>query len=39
MNTLEKLYVYNISKKDQQLYDLHTASLNPAFSTLGCCDA
>jgi len=34
MNTVEKFYIYDIIKKDQQLYELPTTTPNPTFSTL-----
>jgi len=34
MNTVEKFYIYDVSKKDQQLYELPTTTPNPNFNTL-----
>ena len=34
MNTVERFYIYDISKKDQQLYELPTTTPNPTFNTL-----
>jgi hypothetical protein len=34
MNTVEKFYIYDISKKDQQLHELPTTIPNPTFNTL-----